>query len=155
MKKFIKENWVKVGVISIVLLCGITLLLYLQIQQKEVRQKQLLESSIKCSQDGLKFFESYKTKTDNTTINGHIYSSGYIFNDPVYYFNKELNTCLISVSYTGSSHVTCQGQDRCVSVWDIRHAEVTDVYTNKILISTENSKEDTQFQQQEQLLMNK
>lgn len=145
MKNIIKENWVKIGAVLIILLFGVAFLLF----YFQTQQKQILESSIKCSQDGLKFFDNYKTKNADFVVQGQTISTGYKFNEPIYHFNQQLNTCLILISYESSTH-----ESLGKAVYDISHNEVTDIYSNKILISTENSKEDTQFQKQETLLMN-
>ncbi|HUX35996.1 MAG TPA: hypothetical protein VMV71_03110 [Candidatus Paceibacterota bacterium] len=139
MKKFIVENWFKIIIVLIAFLVGFYLLYFLFSVQIQQKQQQLLESSIKCDQNGLRFFEDYKTKN----IPYH-----FLFGEPTYHFSKQLNTCLISINYQGSTH---ESQGR--TIYDISHDEVTDVYSNKTLISTEISERDTQFQQQKQVLM--
>lgn len=131
--KFIKENWFKVIVVIILLLAIGTGYYYINRQHS-------LETLMKCNNDGQKFFYNYKI--DKASFNLK-------FGEPTYHFNGKLNKCLISVDYMGSTHESL-GQ----TVYDISHAEVVDIYSNETLISTENPKEDTQFQQEKQSFMN-
>lgn len=132
MLKFIKENWFKFIIILILLGCSIFVAYFITTQRS-------LELSRKCSSDGQKFFDNYKL--------GKV---GYSpkFDEPTYYFNNQLNTCLIAIGYQDSTHESL-GR----AVWDISHAEIVNIYSNKILISSENPGEDTKFQEQKQLLM--
>ncbi len=128
-----------------------------------------LASQEKCNQDGLKYFNDYKNKTttyniteplifysqepasDNNPL--HLYAHElYKYDNPVNHFNKKLNTCHISIHYEGTSHAHWNGY-KLESVFDHSHAEVDDVYSNKTLITTENSDGDKAFQQQENSLM--
>jgi hypothetical protein len=165
MKKFIKENWFKV-IIVIALLVGGYFGVSMLVKNNESRTQ--LASQEKCNQDGLKYFNDYKNKTANYNIveplisysqepasdNNplHLYAHElYKFDNPVNHFNKKLNTCLISIHYEGTSHAHWNGY-KLESVFDDFHAEIDDVYSNKVLI-TNNFNEDKAFQQQEDALM--
>lgn len=168
MNEFIKHNWFKATIV-IVLLIGGYFGVSALVKNNELRTQ--LASQEKCNQDGLKYFNDYKNKTANYNIEEplisysqepasdnnplHLYAHElYKFDSPVNHFNKKLNTCLISIHYEGTSHAHWNGYT-LESVFDRFHAEVDDVYSNKVLITTDNFDGDKTFQQQENALMSK
>jgi hypothetical protein len=137
MRKFIKENLLKIVVLLFSLGCIIAGFYFIARQHS-------LETSIKCSNDGQKFFNSYKAQKT---------SSGSKFSDePTYHFNNQLNSCLISISYQDSTHYHYNGS-QYEPVYDISYDAVIDIYSNKVLISTNNYNDDKSYQQQKETML--
>lgn len=153
-------------VVIAVILIGVYLV-FSEIRNNELQTQ--LANQEKCNQDGSKYFDDYKNKTaaynvdqplvtlgsEPTSDNNpfHIYAHElYKFDEPVFYFNNQLNTCLVLISYKGSTHAHYNGTS-LVSVFDSQYKYIIDIYSNKTLASSDKSAV-SDFQQQEKILLN-
>ncbi len=136
LKNLLLKNWVKVAV-AILLVAGLIFMAYYFTGQ------QSLGLIRKCNIDGQKFFDQYKSKEA---------IAGRILGEPTYHFNRQLNTCLISINYQDSTHYNFNGSEY-LPAHDIDFDSVTDIYSNQLLISTESLSSDTDYQQKKEGLM--
>jgi len=91
------------------------------VEAVEERRKTDLESSQRCSADGLRFSADYLHKFAAEVPDPLRYSA-----DPQMHFNSRLNTCLVELTW-----------DRTWSGEFLRSSVVIDIYSNREVISTE------------------
>jgi hypothetical protein len=112
MKKFIKENWLKlIAGVGVFLVCLSISYYFIIIIPKGKNEQKYLENQIKCQEAGNKL---YKAKVDD----GKVY--GFNYYDPEYKFNKELNTCLSQFTHMNDRQ-------------NYEVSEIFDVYKNKVI----------------------
>lgn len=143
-KHWLKENWFKVVMCCLVLLFGLSVFyyfIYISVRENTIQNQKNLTT---CNKAGIDFYEKYQSKNI-------IY--GYKFGEPIYHFNKQLNTCLVLIIYKSSTHSSFNGRE-LISVYDIDHGEINDVYSNKKLVSTDSLSNDAEFYRQRDILMN-
>lgn len=92
MKNFARENWFKLGIITIVVISAVYYFLILVPKRQEfISKKNLLESQIKCQKAGQEY---YSKNIDESTPYDAIYKK------PQYAFSDVLNTCLYRKEYS-------------------------------------------------------
>jgi hypothetical protein len=93
--KFIKENWFKLGIVTSILIIGLSIFYYLIIyipnKNQQLNDQQSLkldqENSLKCSEMGQKYFDkNFSQYTNNPKI---------ILDGPRFHYNKKLSACLL------------------------------------------------------------
>lgn len=122
MKKFIKENWFKLGILFVILIIvGLSGYFYnkqmaFEFEKQKIavqeRQNELIK---KCAVDGKKYFQEYQTQNNDQNI---------IWDGPEFHFSNKLNTCLIWFRYI----------DQGSKIATIQHNQITDLNSNKIIL---------------------
>lgn len=107
MRDFLKKNWLKCGLLAVVI---VTLVFYLFSWRPLQKRNELLTNSIRCQQDGSQLLERMKRKLS---------SSQYYYGKPEFRFAPKLNSCLMNGLLT-STHRT----------GSIYSHFIRDVYTN-------------------------
>src|SRR3989338_4772897 len=107
----IKENWFKLGLLTVSI---VVILFYLLLWRPAQKRNEMLVNNIKCQQEGMEL----SNETEKELPEGRIYL------EPQFRFARELNTCLFTGSWIWIS-ISKPAQ----------YAFIKDVYINDLLCS--------------------
>jgi len=131
MKRFLKENWFKIGLLLVlVVLAAVIYFVYKNWRVNETASESL-KLAQQCNQDGQKLLRADQDTA--TSLQNQRNATTCYYMEPEYLYNQKLNTCLYSGGYTCNLTNTITSgflKGQPATSWT-RH--IIDVYSNNTL----------------------